>query len=120
LRILPLSLAVLYPLTFCLGCAANQAWRRAMTIPMAELAAPPAEVQDEKDFCWRVINTLPAWKRDGLYRFEIAEIATVEADIKKMQAEDEEAGFMADAKKLHEDWESLVALDTRLQNLIFS
>jgi hypothetical protein len=94
-------------LLLALGCAAH--------LPVTAPHVPDAEIAEARAFVAGVADKMPLWDADAISRYERVEIATVKADIAMAQQDQEEGRFLEDVSKLHQDWNTLLALDELLK-----
>jgi hypothetical protein len=87
----------------------------ALHLPITALPAPDAAMTEDRDFVSQVAEKMPLWDADVLATYERVEIATVKADIAMAQRSEDDDAFLTYVRKLHDDWDALLALDELLR-----
>lgn len=101
------SCAIHVLVVLLLGCHVHR--------PLAPAVAPDAEMAEAKQFAQAVAEKMPAWDADTIACYEAVEIAAVKADVMATLEEDDRYLLLEDAARLHDDWDTLLALDAMLK-----
>jgi hypothetical protein len=76
-----------------------------------------AAINHGKSMVAGIAEKIPLWLEDGKSRFEMVEIATVEADIMMASQASTDEDFLQWTGKLQIDWDMLCVLDNNLDDI---